>query len=39
MRQVVEKNGGRIYLKETKVGEGTTFTVEFPAAVAQGSKV
>ncbi len=35
VRQVVEKNGGKIYLKETKVGEGTTFTVEFPAAVAQ----
>jgi signal transduction histidine kinase len=34
VRQVVEKNGGRIYLKETKVGEGTTFTVEFPAAMA-----
>jgi len=30
VRQVIEKNGGRIYLKETKVGEGTTFTVEFP---------
>lgn len=35
VRQVVEKNGGRIYLKETKVGEGTTFTVEFPVAVQQ----
>ena len=34
VRQVVEKNGGRIYLKETKVGEGTTFTVEFPAAIS-----
>ena len=32
VRQVIEKNGGRIYLKETKVGEGTTFTLEFPAA-------
>lgn len=32
VRQVVEKNGGRIHLKETKVGEGTTFTIEFPAA-------
>ena len=39
VRQVVEKNGGRIYLKETKVGEGTTFTVEFPAATPQESKV
>jgi len=32
VRQVVEKNGGRIYLKSTKVGEGTTFTLEFPIA-------
>ncbi len=32
VRQVVEKNGGRIYLKDTKVGEGTTFTLEFPVA-------
>jgi signal transduction histidine kinase len=39
VRQVIEKNGGRIYLKETKVGEGTTFTVEFPAAVTQEAKV
>lgn len=39
VRQVIEKNGGRIYLKETKVGEGTTFTVEFPIAVAQEAKV
>lgn len=39
VRQVVEKNGGKIYLKETKVGEGTTFTIEFPIAVAQESKV
>lgn len=31
VRQVVEKNKGRIYLKETKVGHGTTFTIEFPA--------
>ena len=30
VRQVVEKNGGRIYLKKTMVGQGTTFTVEFP---------
>jgi two-component system NtrC family sensor kinase len=39
VRQVVEKNGGKIYLKETKVGEGTTFTVEFPITVAQESRV
>jgi signal transduction histidine kinase len=32
VRQVVERNRGRIYLKDTKVGEGTTFTLEFPAA-------
>ncbi|MCM8760851.1 MAG: ATP-binding protein, partial [Candidatus Omnitrophica bacterium] len=31
VRQVVEKNGGRIFLKNTKVGVGTTFTLEFPA--------
>ena len=31
VRQVVERNGGKVYLKETKVGEGTTFTIEFPA--------
>ena len=30
VRQVIEKNHGRIYLKETKVGHGTTFTIEFP---------
>ena len=35
VRQVIEKNGGHIYLKETKVGEGTTFTLEFPAASAE----
>lgn len=34
VRQVVEKNNGRIYLKKTKVGEGTTFSVEFPEAGA-----
>lgn len=34
VRQVVEKNGGRIYLKETKVGGGTTFTIEFPVVTA-----
>jgi Signal transduction histidine kinase regulating C4-dicarboxylate transport system len=38
VRQVVEKNGGKIYLKESKVGEGTTFTVEFPVVVPQESK-
>ena len=35
VRQVVEKNGGRIYLKETKAGEGTTFALEFPVAAAE----
>lgn len=39
VRQVVEKNGGRIYLKETKVGEGTTFRVEFPMTASKESKV
>jgi signal transduction histidine kinase len=39
VRQVVEKNGGRIYLKETKVGEGTTFTIEFPIASTEEAKV
>jgi len=38
VRQIVEKNGGRIYLKETKVGEGTTFTIEFPVASKQGAR-
>jgi two-component system NtrC family sensor kinase len=38
VRQVVEKNGGRIYLKETKVGEGTTFRIEFPAALPAAVK-
>ena len=38
VRQVVEKNGGRIYLKETKVGEGTTFRIEFPATSAEAAK-
>jgi signal transduction histidine kinase len=32
VRQVVEKNGGHISLKETKIGEGTTFRLEFPTA-------
>ena len=32
VRQIVEKNGGKIYLNHTRVGEGTTFTLEFPAA-------
>ena len=39
VRQVVEKNGGKICLKETKMGEGTTFTVEFPVRASQESKV
>ncbi len=39
VRQVVEKNGGRIYLKQTKVGEGTTFTLEFPVAAAKEVQV
>ncbi|MCX5680529.1 MAG: HAMP domain-containing sensor histidine kinase [Candidatus Omnitrophica bacterium] len=39
VRQVVEKNGGRIYLKETKVGEGTTFRLEFPVAAKEGAKI
>ena len=34
VRQIVEKNGGRIYLKKTNVGEGTTFRLEFPTATA-----
>jgi len=36
VRQVVEKNKGRIYLKETKVGEGTTFRLEFPLGAKEG---
>ena len=39
VRQVVEKNGGKIYLKETKMGEGTTFTVEFPVTISRESRV
>jgi len=39
VRQVVEKNGGKIYLKETKVGEGTTFTVEFPVTATRESRI
>jgi len=38
VRQIIEKNGGRIYLKETKEGEGTTFELEFPAATAAEAK-
>ena len=38
VRQVVEKNGGRIYLKETKVGEGTTFRLEFPVGNKEKEK-
>ncbi|MBU1037494.1 MAG: GHKL domain-containing protein, partial [Candidatus Omnitrophica bacterium] len=37
VRQVVEKNGGRIYMKDTKVGSGTTFTVEFPVSGLKGA--
>ena len=32
VRKIIEKNGGTICLKETQVGKGTTFTLEFPAA-------
>ena len=39
VRQIVERNGGRIYMKNTEVGRGTTFTVEFPAAARQKAKV
>jgi signal transduction histidine kinase len=39
VRQIVEKNNGRIYLKETKVGVGTTFTITFPAASGEEAKV
>jgi signal transduction histidine kinase len=39
VRQIVEKNGGRIYMKDTRVDGGTTFTIEFPAAVRQEAKV
>jgi signal transduction histidine kinase len=39
VRQVVEKNGGRISLKETRVGEGTTFTLEFPVTAAEEARV
>jgi len=39
VRQIVEKNSGKIYLKETKVGAGTTFRLEFPAAVTQEARV
>ncbi|MFA6321010.1 MAG: ATP-binding protein [Candidatus Omnitrophota bacterium] len=35
VRQVIEKNGGRIYLKSTKVGEGTAFTLEFPVGTKE----
>jgi two-component system NtrC family sensor kinase len=38
VRQVVEKNGGRIHLRDTKVNEGTTFTLEFPAATEEEMK-
>jgi two-component system NtrC family sensor kinase len=39
VRQIVEKNGGRIYMKTTKVGEGTTFTIEFPVSNLHSAKV
>jgi signal transduction histidine kinase len=39
VRQVVEKNGGKIYLKRTVLGEGTTFTIEFPAEAEGQRKV
>ena len=39
VRQVVEKNGGKIRLKETKVSEGTTFTLEFPVASQEEMKI
>jgi signal transduction histidine kinase len=32
VRKIVEKNGGAIYLKETQVDKGTTFTLEFRVA-------
>ena len=38
VRQVVEKNGGRIHLKETKIGEGTTFRLEFPVGNKEKEK-
>ncbi len=39
VRQIVEKNGGKIYMKNTKVGNGTTFTVEFPRLDNHTAKV
>lgn len=30
IRKIVEKNGGKVYIKKTKVGKGTTFSLEFP---------
>ncbi|MBN2452746.1 MAG: GAF domain-containing protein [Candidatus Omnitrophica bacterium] len=38
VRQVVEKNGGRIFLKNTKVDGGTTFTIEFPVSNLQEAR-
>ncbi|MFH1189483.1 MAG: HAMP domain-containing sensor histidine kinase [Candidatus Omnitrophota bacterium] len=38
VRQVVEKNGGKIYMKDTTVGQGTTFTIEFPVSNAGAAK-
>jgi len=34
-RQIVERNGGQIYLKETRMGAGSTFRLEFNAAVTR----
>ena len=31
-RIVEEYHGGRIYVKESEIGKGTTFRIEFPAA-------
>jgi len=39
VRQVIGKNGGRIHLKSTKIGEGTTFTVEFPTAAVASARL
>ncbi|MDD5423437.1 MAG: HAMP domain-containing sensor histidine kinase, partial [Candidatus Omnitrophica bacterium] len=33
VRKIVEKNSGKIFLKKTETGKGTTFTLEFPAAI------
>lgn len=36
-RQMVERNGGQIYLKETSVGGGSTFRLEFNAAAVNAA--